>query len=49
LAAQEAHTRLEWIQEFEDPATADALLAVCEPSNEENLDRLQALLLDERR
>ncbi|MDF3058702.1 MAG: Activator of Hsp90 ATPase 1 family protein [Rariglobus sp.] len=37
-------TRLGWVQEFESPETAAALRPICEPSNEQNLDRLQALL-----
>lgn len=47
LAPQAGQTRLDWIQEFENPETATALRAICEPSNEQNLDRLQALLANE--
>lgn len=37
-------TALDWRQDFGDPAVAAALRAVCEPANEENLDRLHAEL-----
>jgi uncharacterized protein YndB with AHSA1/START domain len=37
-------TRLEWQQAFDDPAVAEALRPICEPANEQNLDRLGALL-----
>jgi uncharacterized protein YndB with AHSA1/START domain len=37
-------TDLHWHQDFHDPAVAAALRAVCEPSNEQNLDRLAAAL-----
>ena len=37
-------TELRWRQTFADAATADALRAVCEPANEQNLDRLHAEL-----
>jgi uncharacterized protein YndB with AHSA1/START domain len=38
------HTHLRWVQEFESPEMADRLRAICEPSNEQNLDRLESLL-----
>ena len=44
LAAVEGGTELHWAQDFRDRAVADALRAVCEPANEENLDRLHAEL-----
>ncbi len=37
-------TDLHWHQDFRDPAVAAALRAICEPSNEQNLDRLHAAL-----
>lgn len=37
-------TQLEWLQAFDDPQVADAVRAICEPANEENLDRLAVLL-----
>jgi uncharacterized protein YndB with AHSA1/START domain len=37
-------TRLAWVQEFESPEMAEKLRSIVEPSNEQNLDRLQALL-----
>lgn len=44
LTAVEGGTELDWSQDFHDPAVARALRAVCEPANEENLDRLHAEL-----
>lgn len=44
LQAADGGTRLTWQQAFEDPAVAEALRPICEPSNEQNLDRLGALL-----
>lgn len=32
-------TRIEWMQRFDDAATADRLRAVCEPANRQNLQR----------
>lgn len=37
-------TRLAWTQAFEDPAVAAAVRHIAEPGNEQNLDRLTALL-----
>ena len=37
-------TQLLWEQEFESPGVAAQFRAVCEPANEQNLDRLQAHL-----
>lgn len=37
-------THLTWTQEFESPDVAAKLRAVCEPANEQNLDRLQSVL-----
>lgn len=44
LAAEGARTRLAWVQEFESAEMAERLRAVVEPANEQNLDRLAALL-----
>lgn len=41
-------TRLAWVQEFESPEVAAKMRRISEPANEQNLDRLQALLADER-
>lgn len=46
LAPRGDQTRLEWVQEFESAAMAASLRSICEPSNEQNLDRLEALLAD---
>lgn len=48
LTPQGDQTHLTWIQEFETPELADKLRAICEPANEQNLDRLQAVLAHER-
>lgn len=37
-------TAIEWAQEFEDAAVADRIRHIVEPGNEQNLDRLQAVL-----
>ena len=37
-------TRLTWRQRFDTPQIRDQLAPVCEPSNEQNFDRLQAEL-----
>jgi hypothetical protein len=47
LAARGDRTHLTWVQEFESPETAARLRPVCEPANEQNLDRLRSLLADE--
>jgi len=47
LAPRNGQTHLTWVQEFESPETADQLRHICEPANEQNLDRLQALLASE--
>jgi uncharacterized protein YndB with AHSA1/START domain len=44
LAAVEGGTAVQWLQEFEDPAVAERLKHIVEPANEQNLDRLEALL-----
>jgi uncharacterized protein YndB with AHSA1/START domain len=46
LTARGDKTRLAWVQEFESPEVAARLRPICEPANEQNLDRLQSLLDD---
>ncbi len=47
LSARGDKTHLTWVQEFESPEVAARLRAICEPANEQNLDRLQSLLAKE--
>ncbi|MCX5662078.1 MAG: SRPBCC domain-containing protein [Planctomycetota bacterium] len=49
LAARGGGTHLTWDQAFESAEVAAKLRSICEPSNEENLDRLEAVLAGERR
>jgi len=42
-------TRIQWLQQFEDPNVADAVRHIAEPGNEQNLDRLQRHLCGEYR
>ena len=44
LAARGEQTLLAWVQEFENAEFAAKLRAICEPANEQNLDRLEAAL-----
>lgn len=44
LAAEDGATRLSWVQAFESPEAAERLRAFVAGANEENLDRLEALL-----
>jgi uncharacterized protein YndB with AHSA1/START domain len=37
-------THLKWEQEFETPEMAERLRPICDPANEQNLDRLEVLL-----
>ena len=37
-------TAVEWVQEFEDAAVAGRIRHIVEPANEQNLNRLQAVL-----
>jgi uncharacterized protein YndB with AHSA1/START domain len=37
-------TRIAWVQEFESPERAEQLRRFVEPANEQNLDKLEALL-----
>lgn len=48
LAPRDGGTRVAWEQTFESSEVAARLRAVCEPSNEQNLDRLAAVLADAR-
>lgn len=43
-ARDDAQTHLSWVQEFESPELAACMRPLVEPANEQNLDRLQALL-----
>jgi uncharacterized protein YndB with AHSA1/START domain len=47
LTAQGDKTRLARIQEFENAEVAARMRPICEPANEQNLDRLQAFLASE--
>jgi uncharacterized protein YndB with AHSA1/START domain len=44
LAAHDAGTTITWNQEFEDAAVAVRVRHIVEPANEQNLDRLSAVL-----
>ncbi|HEU4558417.1 MAG TPA: SRPBCC domain-containing protein [Longimicrobium sp.] len=44
LAARDDGTHLDWVQEFESPEFAAKMRRISETANEQNLDRLQALL-----
>jgi uncharacterized protein YndB with AHSA1/START domain len=44
LTAHGDKTHLTWIQEFESPEVAAQLRHICEPANEQNLDRLESHL-----
>lgn len=41
-------TLLAWIQEFESPEIAARMRPICEPPNEQNLNRLEAMLARNR-
>lgn len=41
LLPVESDTRIQWHQAFDDPKVAAAIRHIVEPSNEQNLDRLQ--------
>jgi len=45
LASSSGGTLVTWDQTFADTAMAEALRHICEPANEQNLDRLQAEVL----
>ncbi|HET9317632.1 MAG TPA: SRPBCC family protein [Vicinamibacteria bacterium] len=44
LAAREAGTAISWVQQFEDATVAQRIRHIVEPSNEQNLDRLESVL-----
>jgi uncharacterized protein YndB with AHSA1/START domain len=44
LTARGDQTHLAWVQEFESPEFAAKMRPLCEPANEQNLDRLESLL-----
>ena len=44
LAAQEGGTAITWAQEFEDSKVAAGIKHIVAPANEQNLDRLEAVL-----
>ncbi|MDK2970560.1 MAG: hypothetical protein PWP23_315 [Candidatus Sumerlaeota bacterium] len=46
LTARGGDTHLAWVQKFESPEAAEVVRAVCEPSNEQVLDRLQSVLAE---
>lgn len=45
LEAASVGTRVSWVQTFADAAVAEAVRHVCEPANEQNLDRLSVEVL----
>ena len=47
LTARGDEALLAWVQEFESPEFAARMRPLCEPANEQNLDRLQAILATE--
>jgi uncharacterized protein YndB with AHSA1/START domain len=40
-------THLSWVQKFESPEFAAKMRSLCEPANEQNLDRLESVLASE--
>ena len=44
LTARGDKTHLAWVQEFESVEFAAKMRPICEPANEQNLDRLESLL-----
>lgn len=46
LEPVDGQTRLTWTQEFESPHTVNALRSICEPANEQNLNRLEQVLAE---
>ena len=44
LTARAGGTAIEWAQEFEEEKVADRIRHIVEPANEQNLNRLEALL-----
>jgi uncharacterized protein YndB with AHSA1/START domain len=48
ISPHEAGTRVEWTQEFEDSKVANSIRHIVEPANEQNLDRLLAVVSEAR-
>ncbi|WP_088258474.1 SRPBCC domain-containing protein [Fimbriiglobus ruber] len=48
LTAHGDKTHLAWVQEFESAEVAAKMRPICEPANEQNLDRLEAILASKR-
>lgn len=44
LTERDGGTLVEWIQRFDSAETCAAVRSVCEPANEQNFDRLEAVL-----
>ena len=44
LRTHDAHTHLTWEQAFKSAEVAEKLRSMCEPANEQNLDRLEMVL-----
>ncbi len=42
--AKDGGTELTWSQQFDSPEVAERVRPICEPANEQNLDRLAAVL-----
>jgi uncharacterized protein YndB with AHSA1/START domain len=49
LTEQGTQTHLRWVQEFEAGEVSEKMLAFCFTANEQNLDRLEAVLKDVNR
>jgi uncharacterized protein YndB with AHSA1/START domain len=47
LTARGDQTHLAWLQEFESPEFAAKMRPICQTANEQNLDRLEAILARE--
>jgi uncharacterized protein YndB with AHSA1/START domain len=47
LTARGNQTHLAWLQEFESPEFAAKMRPICQTANEQNLDRLEAILESE--
>ena len=45
LSEADGQTRLDWRQAFDEPRVAVAVAPIVGPANEQNLNRLQAVLL----
>ncbi len=48
LTAGGDQTHLAWVQEFESPEFAAKVRPLCEPANEQNLDRLESVIASEK-